>query len=98
MTLQWQEKRDENLRRECMTEKVAWNKSSLLLRNILQKTQTFQLFTMNIKLESIYISFLTMPNWKAWVERPSGLIKRGHRAQALKVRFQNYVINLENAL
>jgi hypothetical protein len=32
-----------------MTGKAAWNKSSLLLNNILQNTQTLQLFTMNIK-------------------------------------------------
>ncbi len=28
-----------------------------------------------------------MPILKAWVERPCGLIERGGRAQALKVRF-----------
>jgi hypothetical protein len=32
---------------------VAWNKSSLLLRNNLQNTQTAEQFTMNIKTESI---------------------------------------------
>ncbi len=35
---------------------VPWNKSSLLLKKILQNTQTLQLFTMNIKTESIYKS------------------------------------------
>ncbi len=34
-------------------EQVAWNKSSLLLKNILQNTQTLQLFTLNFKAESI---------------------------------------------
>jgi hypothetical protein len=32
-----------------MAGKAVWNKSSLLLNNILQNTQTLQLFTMNIK-------------------------------------------------
>ncbi len=36
-----------------MIEQVACNKSSLLLKNILQNTQTLQLFTMNNKTESI---------------------------------------------
>jgi len=33
---------------------VAQNKSSLLLKNVLQNTQTLQLFTMNIKTEFFY--------------------------------------------
>ncbi len=33
---------------------VAQNKSSLLLKNVLQNTQTLQLFTMNFKTEIIY--------------------------------------------
>ncbi len=37
-------------------EQVAWNKSSLLLKSILQNTQTLQLFKMIIKMESIYKS------------------------------------------
>jgi hypothetical protein len=36
-----------------MTEQIALNKSSLLLKNILQNTQTSQLFTIDIKTESI---------------------------------------------
>ncbi len=32
-----------------MTGQAAWNKTSLLLKNILQNTRTLQLFTMNIK-------------------------------------------------
>ncbi len=39
-----------------MIEQVASNKSSLFLKNILQSTQSLQLFTMNIKTESIYKS------------------------------------------
>jgi hypothetical protein len=42
-----------------MIEQVAWNKSSsILLKIILQNTQTIQLFTMIIKTVSIYKSFL----------------------------------------
>ncbi len=37
------------------TEQVVWNKSSLLPRNILQNAQTY---TMNIKTEGIYKSYL----------------------------------------
>ena len=40
-----------------MIEEVAWNKSSLLLRNILQNLQTLQTFTINIKTESVCNSF-----------------------------------------
>ncbi len=39
-----------------MIEQIATNKSSLLLKNILQNTQILQLFTMVIKTESIYKS------------------------------------------
>jgi hypothetical protein len=35
---------------------------------------------------------LKMPIWKAWVERPSGLIKReSSEAQAIKVSLQNWL-------
>jgi hypothetical protein len=37
-------------------QQVPWNTSSLLLKNISQNTPTQQLFTMNIKTESIYKS------------------------------------------
>ncbi len=37
-----------------MIEQVASNKSSLFLKNILENTQTLQLFTVNIKSECIY--------------------------------------------
>jgi hypothetical protein len=40
-----------------MIEQVAWNKLSSILQNILQNTQTLQLFTMIIKTESIYKSY-----------------------------------------
>ncbi len=39
-----------------MTEKVAENKSSLILTNILQNAQTLQIFTNIIKTESTYES------------------------------------------
>jgi hypothetical protein len=38
-------------------EEAAYNKSSLLLRNILQNTQTLRLFTMNNKIVCIYKSY-----------------------------------------
>jgi hypothetical protein len=40
-----------------MIEQIAWNKSSLVLKKILQNTQTLQLFTMIIKSESIFKSY-----------------------------------------
>ncbi len=40
-----------------MMEQVAWNKSSLLLKNISQNTQTLQLYTIDIETESIYKSY-----------------------------------------
>ena len=39
-----------------MAGKAAWNKSSLLLNNILQNTQTLQLFKEIIKAEIVYKS------------------------------------------
>ncbi len=39
------------------TERSVSNKSSLLLKNTLQITQTLHLFTMIIKIESIYESY-----------------------------------------
>jgi hypothetical protein len=38
------------------------------------------------KAECVYKA-IKKPRWKGWVERPGVLIKRGHGAQALKVRF-----------
>jgi hypothetical protein len=72
-------------------EQVVMNKSSILLKNILQNTHTLQLHTMIIKTEKITQKLLKMSSWKAWVQRPGGLIKkkrRAKRAQALKVRLQ----------
>ncbi len=63
-----------------MMEQVAWNKSSLLLRFILQNTQTLQLFTTNIKTEGIYKKLLKITSSKAWVGRPGGILKEGWSA------------------
>ncbi len=52
-----------------MIEQVAKNKWSLSLKNILQNTQTLQLFTMNVRKESNY------QKCQALVERPRGLLK-----------------------
>ncbi len=59
-----------------MIEKFAWNKSSLLLQNILQNKQTLQLFAMNIKRKYL-LKFLKMPSQKGLVERSGGLLKKG---------------------
>jgi hypothetical protein len=40
--------------RGCIIEQVALNKSCLLVKNILQNTQTLHVFTMTIKKDSIY--------------------------------------------
>ncbi len=57
-----------------MTEQVAWNKSSLLLKNILQNTQILQLSKIKIKTENIYNSYKN-DNFVAWAEEPRGFIK-----------------------
>ncbi len=55
-------------------DKVVSNKSSSLLKNILQNTQTLQIFMMIIKTKSIYKR--NLKSCRAWVKRPSGLSKR----------------------
>jgi hypothetical protein len=60
-----------------MIKQVALNKSSLLLKYILQNTQTLELLTINIKTEIIHQTLLKMPSWKAWVERSKDLLKEG---------------------
>jgi hypothetical protein len=52
-----------------MITQVALNKSSVLLKYILQNTQPLELLTINIETEIIYQKLLKMPSWKAWVER-----------------------------
>jgi hypothetical protein len=62
-----------------MIDQVAWNKSSLLLKNILQNIQT----TIYVEyLKNVFTKFIKIPSWEAWVERPSGLIKREGDGQA----------------
>ncbi len=61
-----------------MIEQVASNKSSLLLKIVLQNAQTLQLFTINIKTEIIY----KMPSRHAWVESSIVLLKEGWSASA----------------
>jgi hypothetical protein len=62
--------------------KVAWNKSSLILKNILQNTQTLQLFKLNIK-KKVFTKVPKMPIWKGLVERSGGLLKEGWSKSAL---------------
>jgi hypothetical protein len=57
-----------------MLEQVAMNKSGLYLNIQESNTQTLQVWIMIIKIESI-TKVIKMPSWKAWVQRPSGLIK-----------------------
>jgi hypothetical protein len=61
-----------------MIEQVASNKSSLLLKIILQNAHTLQLFTINIKTEIIYI----MPSRPAWVESSQVILREGWSASA----------------
>jgi hypothetical protein len=71
-------------------EQVALNQSSLVLKNILQNTQTLLLFTKIIKTESINKSYKSYKSWKTWVQISSGKFKReGGDAEALKVSLQN---------
>jgi hypothetical protein len=64
-------------------QQIAWNKSSLLLKNTLQNTQTLQLFAMNIKTESIYKSYLKC---QAGRIRLSCLIKRDRKHKYFKLK------------
>jgi len=71
-----------------MLDKLLWNKSSLLLKNILLNTQTLQLFMMNIKTKPIYKSYKNAKQ-EAWVERLRGLLKEGVERKRLKWGLQN---------
>jgi hypothetical protein len=57
-----------------MIEQVASNKPSLLLKNVLQNTQTLHLFTVKIKSRFYLQKLLKMLSRKAWVDRS---IERG---------------------
>ncbi len=59
---------------------------------ILQSTQTLQLFTKIIKTD-INTKVIKMQSLKAWVERPTGLIKDGGSSSTLR---GNTLIMVEN--
>jgi len=56
------------------------NKLSLLLKIQKQNTQILQLFTQTIK-QTVFTKSIKIPSWKAWVQRPSGLIKSGRKCK-----------------
>jgi len=64
---------------------VDWDDSSLTLRNVLQNTQTLQLFTMSIKIKSIYKCYSKCQGGKLGRRDLGVLIKKGGGSQALKV-------------
>jgi hypothetical protein len=64
-----------------MIGQVACNKSSLLLKNILQNTKTLQPFIMNIKTKYLQKLFKNKKQW-AWVERNLIYSNRGWSASA----------------
>jgi hypothetical protein len=74
---------------------VAWNKSSLLLRKKELNVQILQLFTIAIKMESIYKRLLKC---QARLQRPSGLIKRGRKGKHFKWNCRKDLIKVENVL
>jgi hypothetical protein len=63
-----------------LIQQVAWNKSSLLLKIIVQNIQTFQLFAKITKRE-VFTKVTKMPRWMDLVQRPSGPIKMREEAQ-----------------
>jgi hypothetical protein len=76
-------------------EQVAWNKSSLLQE---QNISILQACTKIIKTESIYITkVIKMPSWKAWVQRPSSLLKMWETVQVLYMEGERIsLIKVEN--
>ncbi len=58
------------------------NQTRLLPKIQIQNTQTLRLFTRLIK-KKVYTKVIKNVKQKAWVQRPSGLIKTGEEAQAL---------------
>ena len=54
---------------------ISWNKSRLLLKNILHSTQKLQLCTININWK-IITKVIKMQSLETRVERPIGLIER----------------------
>ncbi len=67
-------------------EKVALNKSSLLLKTISQNTKTLQLFTNIITTESIYKCKENAKLKDLFKEKPSGLNERGKKRKIFKRR------------
>jgi hypothetical protein len=72
---------------------ISWNKSLLLLKNILHSTQKLQPCTMNIKWK-IITKVIKMPGGEAGMERPIGLIKRESGVRVPKVRLQKIAENV----
>ncbi len=62
-----------------MIEQVACNKSSVLLKIILQNMQITTIYK-----DSQNRIFFKMPRLKAWAKRPTGLIKRGSKRKYFK--------------
>ncbi len=58
----------------------------------MKNAQTLQLFTKKIKTECIYKSHW-MPSWKAWVQRPSGIIKSARKHKCI---WESALIKVEN--
>ncbi len=65
-----------------MIGQAAWTKSSLLLKNILQNTQTSKLFTKNIK-KKVFTKVIKNVKLVAWVEEPRGLLRGGGKSKCL---------------
>jgi hypothetical protein len=66
-----------------MIEQVAWNKTSLLLKNILLNTHKHYTYLQSILSRNYLQSYYKMPSRYAWVERSKDLLKEGG-AQALE--------------
>jgi hypothetical protein len=56
-----------------MIEQVAQNKSSLLLKNIVQITHKHPNYLQSILKQKVFTKAIKMPGWWAWVEGPRGL-------------------------
>ncbi len=72
-----------------MIKQVVGNKSSLLLKNILQNAQTLELFTVNIKTESIQ-KVIKNANLVAQLEEHGGSFRGGGEAHLLNVKVAEF--------
>ncbi len=70
-----------------MIEQVAWNKSSLLWKNILQNAQTFYNYLQWILKQKAFAKVIENAKRRSLDRETWGSIRRGGGAQALKVRF-----------